>query len=109
MRLDGLEERAGALAADAKTAMYVAVDGRAAGLVAVADRVRESARQAVKSLHELGVETVMLTGDNRRTAEARGRQLGMDTSSPKCCRRTKRIKSTGCKRQGARWRWSATA
>jgi len=79
VRLDGLEERVNALAADAKTAMYVAVDGRAAGLVAVADTIRESARQAVKSLHEIGVETVMLTGDNRHTAEAVARQLGMDT------------------------------
>jgi P-type Cu2+ transporter len=79
VRLDGLEERVNALAADAKTAMYVAVDGRAAGLVAVADTVRESARRAVKSLHEMGVETVMLTGDNRHTAEAVARQLGMDT------------------------------
>ena len=79
VRLDGLEERVNALAADAKTAMYVAVDGRAAGLVAVADTIRESARQAVKSLREMGVETVMLTGDNRHTAEAVARQLGMNT------------------------------
>ena len=77
--LDGLEECAGALAADGKTAMYVASDGRAAGLVAVADTIRESARVAVRGLHELGLRTVMLTGDNRRTAEAVARQLEMDT------------------------------
>jgi P-type Cu2+ transporter len=77
--LNGLEERVGALASDGKTAMYVAVDGRAAGVVAVADRIRESARRAVKSLHGMGIQTVMLTGDNRRTAEAVARQLGMDT------------------------------
>jgi Cu2+-exporting ATPase len=77
--LGDLEERVNTLASDAKTAMYVAVDGRAAGVVAVADRVRESARQAVHALHEMGVRTVMLTGDNRNTAEAVARQLGMDT------------------------------
>jgi Cu2+-exporting ATPase len=80
VKLDGLEERVNALASDAKTAMYVAVGGRAAGLVAVADKIRESARQTVIALHEMGVETVMLTGDNRNTAEAVARQLRMDTA-----------------------------
>jgi P-type Cu2+ transporter len=77
--LNGLEERVRALAADAKTGMYVAVDGRAAGVVAVADTIRESARQAVRLLHESGVQTVMLTGDNKHTADAVARQLRMDT------------------------------
>jgi Cu2+-exporting ATPase len=76
--LNGLEENFQRLAADGKTAMYVAVGGRAAGVVAVADRIRESARQAVKSLQKMGVQTVMLTGDNRHTAEAVARQLNMD-------------------------------
>jgi P-type Cu2+ transporter len=83
MEREGIEtgqhnERVQALASDGKTAMYVAVDKRIAGLVAVADTIRESARQAVRSLHESGVQTVMLTGDNRRTAEAVARQLQMD-------------------------------
>jgi len=77
--LNGLEERVRALAADAKTAMYVAVDGHAAGVVAVADTIRESAHEAIDLLRDSGVQTVMLTGDNRRTAEAVARQLGMDT------------------------------
>jgi Cu2+-exporting ATPase len=59
--------------------MFVAVNGQAAGIVAVADKIRESARQAIHVLGALGVKTVMLTGDNRRTAEAVGRQLGMST------------------------------
>lgn len=67
------------LAADGKTAMFVAADGKALGVVAVADTVRGSAREAVRLLHDLGVQTVMLTGDNRRTAEAVARQLGLDT------------------------------
>jgi cation transport ATPase len=58
--------------------MYLAVDRRLAGVVAVADTVREIARQAVRALHEFGVQTVMLTGDNRRTAEAVARQLQID-------------------------------
>ncbi len=72
------EGRVQALTSDGKTAMYVAVDRRMAGVVAVADTIRESARQAVRALHEFGVQTVMLTGDNRRTAEAVARQLRMD-------------------------------
>ncbi|MFK7603607.1 heavy metal translocating P-type ATPase [Deinococcus sp. SM5_A1] len=67
------------LAADGKTAMYAAADGRALGVIAVADTVRESARQAILSLHAAGVQTVMLTGDNARTAEAVARELGLDT------------------------------
>jgi Cu2+-exporting ATPase len=57
----------------------VAAGGKALGIVAVADKIRESARQAIPALGALGVKTVMLTGDNRRTAEAVGRQLGMST------------------------------
>lgn len=74
-----LEERVSRLAAEGKTAMYVAVDGQPAGVVAVADVIRESARKAVQALHRMGIQTVMLTGDNRRTAEAVARQLGIDT------------------------------
>ncbi|PZA07613.1 MULTISPECIES: heavy metal translocating P-type ATPase [unclassified Meiothermus] len=79
VEVGGLEERVSRLAAEGKTAMYVAVDGQPAGVVAVADVVRESARKAVQALHRMGIQTVMLTGDNRRTAEAVARQLGMDT------------------------------
>jgi P-type Cu2+ transporter len=79
VQLDGFKGHVDALASEAKTAMYVAVDGHAAGLVAVADRVRESAKRAIAALHEMNVETVMLTGDNRHTAEAIARHLRMDT------------------------------
>ena len=79
VKLDDLEAKVSELAKDAKTAMYVAVDGSAAGIVAVADVIRESARQAIRFLHDVGVRTVMLTGDNRHTAESVARQLGMDT------------------------------
>jgi Cu2+-exporting ATPase len=76
---DGLADRAAGLAAEGKTAMFVAYDGAPLGVVAVADPVRESARRAVQALHAAGVTTVMLTGDQRRTAEAVAAAIGIDT------------------------------
>jgi len=66
------------LSQDGKTAMYVAIDGALAAVVAVADPIRETSREAIRRFHELGLEVVMLTGDNRRTAEAVARQAGID-------------------------------
>jgi Cu+-exporting ATPase len=66
------------LAGDAKTPVYVAVDGELAGLLAIADPVRDTSREAIARLHRMGLEVVMLTGDNRRTAEAVARQAGVD-------------------------------
>ena len=71
--------KAAELAGDGKTAMYVAAGGQALGLIAVADTVRPSAKEAVQALHRAGVKTVMLTGDQRHTAEAVARRLGIDT------------------------------
>jgi P-type Cu+ transporter len=76
--LDGLRDRAEALAAAGKTPMYVARDGAAVGVVAVADTVKPTAAAAVRALHTLGLEVVLLTGDNRRVAEAVGQALGVD-------------------------------
>ncbi len=76
--LDGLEARAHGLAAAGKTPMYVAIDGRPGGLVAVADAIKPSARAAVSRLRELGIEVAMITGDNGRTAEAVARELGIE-------------------------------
>jgi P-type Cu2+ transporter len=73
-----LEGQVQALTSDGKTAMYVAVDKRVVGVLAVADTIRESAREAVRALRGFGIQTVMLTGDNRRTAEAVARQLELD-------------------------------
>ena len=66
------------LADDGKTPMYLAVDGRAAGVIAVADTIKEDSLVAIGALKRLGLEVVMLTGDNRRTAAAIGRQVGVD-------------------------------
>ncbi|MDR7416429.1 MAG: heavy metal translocating P-type ATPase [Armatimonadota bacterium] len=77
--LGDLEVRAGELEGQGKTAMFVAVDGRAVGVVAVADTLRETTPVAVQELRRMGIRVAMLTGDNRRTAEAIAQQLGMDT------------------------------
>ena len=58
--------------------MYAAIDGRLAGLIAVADPIRDSSSDAITRLHEMGLEVVMLTGDNERTAQAIARQAGID-------------------------------
>ncbi|KAA9010111.1 heavy metal translocating P-type ATPase [Histidinibacterium aquaticum] len=73
-----LSDRAAALQAEGKTAMFVAVDGRAAGLIAVADRIKETTPQAIRALHELGLRIVMATGDAEATAQAVARDLGID-------------------------------
>ena len=75
---DGLAPKGEELAREGKTPIFVAVDGEPAGLVAVADVVRDESREAVERLHALGLEVAMLTGDNRRTAEAVARELGVD-------------------------------
>jgi len=75
---DGLVSRAEELAAGGKTPILVAVDGKPAGLIAVADTITEESREAVGRLHGLGIEVAMLTGDNRRTAEAIAGRLGID-------------------------------
>ncbi len=73
-----LEEQTAALAGAGKTPMFVAVDGREAGLVAVADTIKPSARETLRRLGKIGIEAVMMTGDNRRTAEAVARELGIE-------------------------------
>jgi len=73
-----LEEQMEALEENGKTAMLVAVDGKAAGVIAVADTLKENSMEAVKTLKRMGLEVVMLTGDNERTAKAIARQVGVD-------------------------------
>ena len=76
--LDGLGARASELARDGRTSVLVALDGRAAGVIAIADAPRETATQAIAALKQLGVRPVMLSGDSRATAERIARQLGID-------------------------------
>ena len=72
-----MEQRAEELAEQGKTPMFVAVDGKPGGIIAVADTVKEDSAAAVATLRGLGLEVVMITGDNPRTAEAIGRQVGI--------------------------------
>ena len=76
--IDTLKDASAKLSGEGKTPMYVAVDGTAVGIVAVADTLKENSLPAIRALRKLGVETVMITGDNRRTAEAIARQVGID-------------------------------
>ncbi|MHB1074213.1 MAG: heavy metal translocating P-type ATPase [Gemmatimonadaceae bacterium] len=69
---------AGRLAAEGKTPMYAAVDGALAGVIAVADPIKESSREAIARMHRMGLTVVMLTGDNQRTADAVAREAGID-------------------------------
>ncbi len=78
VKIEMLLDEAGALSGKGRTPMYVAAGGRAIGIVAVADTLKDNARDAVEALHRLGVEVVMITGDNKRTADAIAKQVGID-------------------------------
>jgi Cu+-exporting ATPase len=73
-----LVEQADTMREDGQTVMYVGIDGKPAGLIGVADPIKQSTQEALKTLHEEGIKVVMLTGDNRTTAEAVARKLGID-------------------------------
>ena len=76
--IEGAEEKMQVLENDGKTAMLMAIDGKFAGIIAVADTLKEGSIGAVKKLQSLGVEVYMLTGDNRRTADAIAKKLGIN-------------------------------
>lgn len=78
IEIAALLPRVEALEQDGKTVMFVAVDGQAVGLIAVADTLKDLSLEAIQRLHRLGLEVIMITGDNRRTAEAIARQVGID-------------------------------
>ena len=77
IRLNGLLGKAEDLSGKGRTPMFLAVDGKAAGLIGVADTLKENSKQAVEMLHRMGLEVVMLTGDNERTAKAIASQIGI--------------------------------
>lgn len=78
IELNDLEEKSRQLAGEGKTPMFVAVDGKAAGIVAVADVLKNDSKDAIIQLKKMGLEVVMLTGDNLGTANAIARQVGID-------------------------------
>lgn len=76
--LDEFEHAAARLADDGKTPMFVAVNGQPAGILGVADTIKEDSAAAIRALQRLGIEVVMISGDNERTAKAIARQVGID-------------------------------
>jgi len=76
--LNGLLPEAERLQTEAKTAMMVAIDGQVRGVIAVADVVKETSPAAIGALHQMGLKVAMVTGDNRKTADAIGKQVGID-------------------------------
>lgn len=76
--VSSLSARADELRSNGATVIFIAVDGKAAGLIAIADPIKETTPAAIKALHAQGIRIVMLTGDNRRTAEAVAKQLGIE-------------------------------
>jgi len=82
VHLNGLEDAAQRLQGEAKTAMWLAVDGEATALIAVADTVKEGSREAIAEMKRLGLHVAMITGDNRATAEAIAREVGVDEVFP---------------------------
>ena len=98
------EERAARLADEGKTPMFVAVDGRPAGIIGVADTIKEDSVAAIRALEQMGVEVVMITGDNERTAQAIARQVGIkrvlaDVLPEEKARQVERLQAEGAQQK----------
>ena len=78
VQLNGLEAEAKRLQNEAKTAMWLAVDGQASAIIGVADTIKEGSREAVEQMHELGLTVIMMTGDNEATAQSIAAEVGID-------------------------------
>lgn len=78
IQMDILSEESDRLANEGKTPMYISIDGTLRAIVAVADTVKPSSKGAIESLHEMGIKVAMITGDNKKTAEAIAKQVGID-------------------------------
>ncbi len=76
--LNGLESKVTRLQSEAKTAMLVAIDGKVEGVIAVADTLKDSSKDSIEELHRMGLKVAMITGDNRKTAEAIAKQVNID-------------------------------
>lgn len=75
--INGMKKEAGRLWARGKTVMFLGIDNQVVGVIALADTIKPKAKDALRRIHDMGIEMVMITGDNRRTAEAIARQLGI--------------------------------
>lgn len=103
-----LEGRVTALESEGKTVMLVAKAGKLAGLVAVADTLKQYSKETVDQLHKMGKKVIMITGDNKRTGEAIAKQAGIDRVLAEVLPRTKPIISSSFKRKEKKSPWSAT-
>jgi Cu+-exporting ATPase len=97
-----LEGKADEHRAEGQGVMFVAIDGKLAGIVVVADPVKESAAEAIAELHRDGIRIVMMTGDNRRTAEAVGRRVGIDEVMAEVLPDQKQAKVEALRKEGSR-------
>ena len=104
--LDAIQDR---MADEGKTPLFFAADGELLGVIAVADVVKPTSRQAVADLQAMGIEVVMLTGDNRRTAEAIRRQVSVDRVVAEVLPEDKEREIRASRRAAGRSPWSATA
>ena len=104
LQVDTLADEAARLGDEGKTPLYAAVDGRLAAMIAVADPIKDSTPAAIAALHALGLKVAMITGDNRRTAEAIARQLGIDEVVAEVLPGGKvDAESSACRPSTARW------
>lgn len=93
------------LEAEGKTVMLVSIDGEAAGLVAVADTIKDTSRKAVARLKELGLDVIMMTGDNRRTAEAIAKEAGITNIIAEVLPEQKAAEIARLQKRAARRQW----
>jgi Cu2+-exporting ATPase len=102
MKLDGLAAERERLSATGHTAVSVGIDGRAVGLIAIADAPRDTSVEAIEALHAMGIEVVMLTGDNKATAERIASDLGIDQVIAEVLPQDKASKVTELQKAGKR-------
>ena len=76
--LGSLEDKSDELAYVGKTPMYISIDNTLGGIIAVADTVKENSKKAIEKLHEMGIKVAMVTGDNKKTADAIAKEVGID-------------------------------
>ncbi len=111
LKIDPGEEanRADSLRQEGQTVMFVALDGKFAGFIGVADPIKETTPDAIERLHDDNVRLVMLTGDNRTTAQAVARKLGIDEVIPRYSLIKKLPRSKSCRPKAGWWPWPVTA
>lgn len=106
--MDSLRTEAERLQLEGNTVVYAAVDRKPAGIIAIADPIKETTPQAIAELHRLGRRVVMLTGDNKRTATAVGQKLAMDEIHAEVAPQAKQQVVTELRRAGMQWQWLGT-